>query len=157
VTFLYPSFAFRKDKNMWLDNIKELKKSKGMSVKQIAEATNLPERTVTRIFSGDTPNPYVDTLYRIVVILDGSLDDVLADSKTVVGNKSLATLQEDVDKLNGEVDRLNSELAIANAENAVLKDKNIALSTENDLLRMKLEHKEELLSLHNYYNSIKRG
>lgn len=157
MAFLYPSFAFRKDKNMWLDNIKELKKTKGMSVKQIAEATNLPERTVTRIFSGDTPNPYVDTLYRIVVVLDGSLDDVLADSKTVVGNKSLATLQEDVDRLNEEVERLNSELSIANAENAVLKDKNVALTAENDLLRMKLEHKEELLSLHNYYNSIKRG
>ena len=48
---------------MWLDNIKELKKAKGMSAKQIAEATKLPERTVTRIFSGDTDNPYVDTLH----------------------------------------------------------------------------------------------
>lgn len=135
---------------MWLDNLKELKKGKGMTVKQIAEATNLPERTVTRIFSGDTDNPYVDTLYRIVVVLDGSLDDVLADSKTVVGNKNLITLQEDIDRLNGEVTLLA-------AENSMLKDKVVNLTTENDLLRMKLEHKEEIISLHNYYNKLKSG
>lgn len=48
---------------MWLDNLKELKKRTGMSTKQIADKTNLPERTVTRIFGGDTDNPYVDTLH----------------------------------------------------------------------------------------------
>lgn len=133
---------------MWLDNLKELKKTKGMSSKQIAEKTNLPERTVARIFSGDTDNPYVDTLVRIVGVLGGSLDDILADTKSVVGNKDLATLQE-------EVDRLNGEMAIMQAENAVLNTKVATLSAENDLLRLKLEHKEELLALHNYYNKLK--
>ena len=141
-------YVARKDKDMWLDNLKELKKTKGMSSKQIAEKTNLPERTVARIFSGDTDNPYVDTLVRIVGVLGGSLDDILADTKSVVGNKDLATLQE-------EVDRLNGEMAIMQAENAVLNTKVATLSAENDLLRLKLEHKEELLALHNYYNKLK--
>ena len=66
---------------MWLDNLKDLKRKAGMSAKQIAEKTNLPERTVTRIFSGDTDNPYVDTLRRIVAVLGGSLDDIFAESK----------------------------------------------------------------------------
>jgi transcriptional regulator with XRE-family HTH domain len=140
---------------MWLDNLKELKKNKGMTTKQIAIETNLPERTVARIFSGDTDNPYVDTLHRIVAVLDGSLDDVLADSKTVVGNKNLATLQEDVNSLNAEVDRLTAELGLLNAENAVLNGKITTLTTENELLRMKIEHKEEIISLHNYYNKLK--
>lgn len=119
-----------------------------MSSKQIAEKANLPERTVSRIFSGDTPNPYIDTLYHIVAVLDGSLDDILADSKTIVGNKNLIALQEDVD-------RLNSEMLLIKAENAMLKDKVVALTTENDILRMKLEHKEEIISLHNYYIKLK--
>jgi transcriptional regulator with XRE-family HTH domain len=140
---------------MWLDNLKELKKEKGMTNKSIAEATNLPERTVTRIFSGDTDNPYVDTLNRIVTILGGSLDDILADSKTVVGSKNLAVLQEEVDKLNIEFERISAELGLANAEIAMLKDKNVTLAAENDILRMKLEHKEELLALHNYYNKMR--
>ncbi len=133
---------------MWLDNLKELKKTKGMSSKQIAEATNLPERTVARIFSGDTPNPYVDTLYRIVVVLGGSLDDVLSDSKAVVGSKNLIALQE-------EVDRLNTENATLKDENGALKDEVAALRAENVMLRLKLEHKEEIIALHNYYNKLK--
>ncbi len=135
---------------MWLDNLKELKKEKGMSSKQIAEQTNLPERTVARIFSGDTDNPYVDTLRRIVAVLDGSLDDLFAESKIVVGNKTLITLQS-------EVDRLNAENAMLAAENAMLKDKVGVLTAEGDLLRMKLEHKEEIISLHNYYKTIMSG
>lgn len=133
---------------MWLDNLKELKKSKGMTAKQIAEATNLPERTVNRIFSGDTDNPYVDTLHRIVSVLGGSLDCILADTKVVVGDSDLITLQN-------EVDRLNSALQLLQAENAMFKDKICSLTTENDLLRLKLEHKEEIISLHNYYIKLK--
>ena len=135
---------------MWLDNLKELKRAKGMTSKQIAEKTNLPERTVVRIFSGDTDNPYVDTLRRIVAVLDGSLDDLFAESKIVVGNKDLATLQQ-------EVDKINAELAIANAENVVLKDKVGVLTAENDILRMKLELKEEIIRLHNHYSTVIGG
>ena len=142
---------------MWLDNLKELKKSTGMSFKQIAEMTNLPERTVARIFSGDTDNPYVDTLHRIVSVLGGSLDSILADSKAVVGNANLTVLQDDIDRLNGEVDRFNGEVTLLSAENSILKDKVNALTAENELLRIRLEHKEEIISLHNYYNKLKSG
>ena len=133
---------------MWLDNLKELKKTKGMSSKQIAEATSLPERTVARIFSGDTPNPYVDTLYRIVAVLGGSLDDILSDSKAVVGSRNLIALQEDVDRLTAESGMMSAELA-------VLKDKVVALTAENDMLWMQISHKEEIIALHNYYNKLK--
>ncbi len=133
---------------MWLDNIKELKKKTGMSVKQIADKTNLPERTVTRIFSGDTENPYVDTLHRIVSVLGGSLDDILADTKVVVGTESLATLQENVVVVEAERDLII-------AENAMLKEKVTALTSENELLKMQLMHKDEIIALHNYYNKLK--
>ena len=75
---------------------------------------------------------------------------LLADSKAVVGNANLATLQTDVD-------RLSSELALAQAELAVLKDKVVNLTAENDLLRLKLEHKEEIISIHNYYNKLNQN
>lgn len=147
---------------MWLDNLKELKTAKGMTLKQIAEKTNLPERTVTRIFSGDTDNPYVDTLHRIVTVLGGSLDSILADTKVVVGGANLATLQTEVERLNGEIEQLNGEiekvngeLALMGAENAVLNNKVCALTSENELLRLKLEHKEEIIALHNYYIKLK--
>lgn len=133
---------------MWLDNLKELKKAKGMSVKQIAEATNLPERTVNRIFSGDTDNPYVDTLHRIVTVLGCSLDDILADTKVVLGTQNLATLQSNIDTVTAERDLLL-------AENTILKDKVSTLTAENEMLKMQLMHKEEIIALHNYYNKLK--
>ena len=133
---------------MWLDNLKELKKKTGMSAKQIADKTNLPERTVSRIFSGDTDNPYVDTLHRIVTVLGGSLDDILADTKVVVGEENLVTLQENVEVITAERDLII-------AENAILKDKVVTLTAENDMLKMQLKHKEEIIALHNYYNKLK--
>ena len=136
---------------MWLENLKELKKKAGMSAKQIAEQTNLPERTVNRILSGDTDNPYVDTLHRIVTVLGGSLDDILADTKMVVGDKSLVVLQENVDAVTAEKEIVTAEKGLLLAENAILKDKVTALSAENEMLKMQLMHKEELLAVHNYY------
>lgn len=135
---------------MWLDNLKELKKKTGMTSKQIAEVTNLPERTVARIFSGDTDKPYVDTLRRIVAVLGGSLDDLFAESKIVVANTDLIALQ-------AEYDKLANETALMQAENAVLKDKLGTLEAENDRLRLTLAHKEEIISLHNYYKSLMNG
>lgn len=124
---------------MWLDNLKDLKKQSGMSAKQIAEKTNLPERTVSRIFSGDTDNPYMDTLRRIVAVLGGSLDDLFAESKMVVANTDLIALQAEYDKLHAEFVNLQDELVS-------LKDKNVALEIELDRLRLTLAHKEEMIA-----------
>lgn len=134
---------------MWLDNLKELKKQSGMSAKQIAEKTNLPERTVSRIFSGDTENPYMDTLRRIVDVLGGSLDDLFVESKVRVANTDLIALQ-------AEYDKLSAEFANLQAENVSLKDKVVTLEVERDRLRLTLEHKEEIIALHNYYNKLKQ-
>lgn len=133
---------------MWLDNLKELKKKAGMTAKQIADKTNLPERTVNRIFSGDTDNPYVDTLHRIVTVLGGSLDDILADTKVVVATESLVEVKENANVIEAERDLIT-------AENAILKDKVTALTAENEMLKMQLKHKEEIIALHNYYNKLK--
>lgn len=131
---------------MWLDNLKELKKKSGLTTKQIAEKTNLPERTVIRIFSGETDNPYVDTLHRIVTILNGSLDDILADTKAVVATATVVELKDAVNAVEAKND-------LVSVENEMLRSKNIALSTEIELLKNQLAHKEELLAVHNYYKT----
>ena len=131
---------------MWLDNLKDLKKKTGMTSKHIAEMTNLPERTVSRIFSGDTDNPYVDTLHRIVTVLGGSLDDILADTKTVVATESLVVVQE-------SANAMEAERNLIAVENEMLKAKVAALTTENEILSRELQHKEELLALHKFYQT----
>ena len=136
---------------MWLEIIRERRAELGYSYKYIAVEGKTPERTVTRIFSGETKYPSVDTLYRIANVLGLSLDDILADSKSVVGNKNYIALQEENTNLTNEVERLNAELVLVRAENSVNKDKIGTLSAENEILRLKLEHKEEIIALHNYY------
>ncbi len=131
---------------MWLDNLKELKKSKGMTTKQIADATKIPESTIKRIFSGDTTDPYVTTIHRIVITLGGSLDHILADTTAVLATETVAELKESVDVTAAERDLMAVEIDM-------LKTKNAALTTEIELLKNELAHKEELLALHNYYKT----
>lgn len=133
---------------MWLENLKELKKKTGMSTKQIAEKTNLPERTVCRIFGGETDHPYADTLDLIVKALGYDLGDIFADTKVIVATDDLVGIKENVDVVEAERD-------LTLVENEMLKTKVAAMTTEIELLKKELQHKEELLALHNYYNKLK--
>lgn len=131
---------------MWLDNLIELKKKSGKSSKQIAEGTFMPERTVVRIFNRETANPSITTIIPIINFLGGSFDEIFADTKAVIGDKNLVTLQENVDLLTAERDQLK-------ADNAILNEKVNTLT--NDLVKMQLHYMEEIIALHNYYNKLK--
>lgn len=133
---------------MWLDNLKELKKNKGMTAKQIADATKIPESTVKRIFSGDTIDPYVSTIHRIVTVLGGSLDHILADTNAVLSTESLVEVKETAEVAEAERDLLLAELEI-------LKTKTATQEAEIQLLKERLQHKDELLAVYNYFTKIK--
>ena len=139
---------------MWLDNLKELKKTKGLTAKQIADKTHLPERTVARIFSGDTPNPYIDTLHRIVKALGGSLDDILADTKVIVACETLVEVKDALEEVKGTATVIEAERDIIRIENERLKAENANLTAELRLLKMELQYKDELIELHKFYKKI---
>ena len=127
---------------MWLDKLKDLKKRSGMSTKTIAEKTNMSERTITRIFSGETYAPGIDKLRDIVYAMGGSLDDILDESDFRVPTPEAQALKSTINDLT--------------AENVRLKDEIVTLKVELDRLRLTLEHKEEIIALHNYYNKLKQ-
>lgn len=135
---------------MWLENLKELKKKSGMSTKQIADRTKLPERTVNRIFSGETDHPYADTLDLIVKALGFDLGDIFADTGAIVANAKMVEMTENINVVEAERDLILTE-------NEMLKAKNAALTAENDLLKKEIQHKDELLALHNYYKTVISG
>lgn len=132
---------------MWLDNLKELKKAKGMTAKQIADATKIPESTIKRIFAGDTTDPYVSTIHRIVITLGGSLDHILADTNAVLSTESLVEVKENADVVEAERDLII-------AENAILKTEVATLTAKIAMLEKDIQHKDELLALHNYYKKL---
>ena len=132
---------------MWLDNLKELKKAKGMTAKQIADATKIPESTIKRIFAGETTDPYVSTIHRIVIALGGSLDHILADTNAVLSTESLVEVKENANVVEAELDLII-------AENAILKTEVAALTTKIAMLEKDIQYKDELLALHNYYKKL---
>ena len=118
---------------MWLDKLKDLKKRSGMTTKAIAEKAELPERTVVRIFSGETFAPGIDKLRAIVYAMGGSLDDILDESDFRVPTPEAQALKNTVKDLTDE--------------NVRLKDENVALKAELAELRLTLNHKEEIMQL----------
>jgi predicted transcriptional regulator len=133
---------------MWLENLKELKKKTGMSIKQIADKANLPEKTVNRILSGDTDHPRIDTLVLIVEAMGGKMNEIFADTSVVVASESLVEIKETAEVV-------KAENSVVSAKNDMLETKVAALTMEVELLKKELQHKEEIIALHNYYNKLK--
>ena len=131
---------------MWRERIIEAKNALGISTKTMSERTmHIPERTVVRLLNGETTNPYVDTVLEVGASVGLSPQEIFSETDLILGNKDLATLQADLELSKAENDILVTE-------NTILKDKISALSAELDLLKRELEHKEEIINLHNYYN-----
>ena len=125
---------------MLLNNLRKLKEESGMTFEEIAEASNTPESTVKRIFSGKC-EPLASTLYRIVKALNGSLDDVLADTNVVLSPKTLVEVKQNAD--------------LAEAELEMLRIKTAKQEAEILLLEERLKHKDEILRLIDYFAKIK--
>ena len=135
----------------WLINLIELKNRTDISFKQIAEAENLSEKSVSNVFLGKSKNPGVDLVRRIIHALGGTWSEIFAESGAVIGGKDLATLQEEVSRLTDENAMLTQSLNIANLDLTIQKDKVSALEAEIKILRLKLEYEEKIVALHTYY------
>ena len=140
----------------WLENLKNVKRDKNVSNRWIAEHSSVPQKTVDRIFAGDTDSPKFDTIRLVCEALGVSIDDIATDTMTVLGSKTQATLQAENDQLAAELAELMDKLVALETELSAHKDTIAALTAENDILRLKLEHKEEIIAIHNYYISKER-
>jgi transcriptional regulator with XRE-family HTH domain len=59
-----------------------LKSSRNLTNQQISDLSEVPLSTVTRILSGQTENPNIQTIADIVGALDGSMDEILGLKST---------------------------------------------------------------------------
>ena len=128
----------------WLINLNNFRVQIDMPLREVAEKSIVSEKQVHRIFSGESKNPGVEPVRKIIRAMGATINEIFEESGAVIGGQDLIALQ-------AKVDSLAAENALLQAENSVLKSKADSLSAENDLLRLKLEHKEEIIALHNYY------
>lgn len=61
---------------MYLKRLKQIKEEKRLTLNEIAQLSNIPLPTVTRIFNGQTPNPTFETFSHIAIALGASLDEI---------------------------------------------------------------------------------
>ena len=132
---------------MLLDNLRKLKEESDMTYEEIADESKTPLSTVKHIFSGKC-EPLASTLYRIVKAMNGSLDDILADTNVVLSPKTLIEVEEKAEVVEAERDLVLAELEM-------LRTKTLAQEAEIKLLTERLQHKDEILSLINYFAKIK--
>jgi transcriptional regulator with XRE-family HTH domain len=132
---------------MLLTNLQKLKEASKMTYEQIAQISGTPLSTVKNIFTGKC-EPLASTLHRIVTPLGGSLDEVLADTNIVLSPKTLAEVQENAEVIEAERDLVLAELEM-------LRAKTTAQEAEILLLKERLQHKDELLAVYNYFTKIK--
>lgn len=136
--------------NMLRERVIEEKTRRNLSTKTMADTSrlHLPEETIRRFLSGKTADPGVTTFVDIVETVGLKPYEVFMDSATAA--KFRAFLEIDNNGNECEVQRI--KLA---ADNEELQKTNAGLADRLRVLEMELEHKEELLALHNHYNKIK--
>ena len=125
---------------MYRDRLLEIKKEKGITTKEWSEKSGVSVDTIKRITNPDHPEkecPRVNTLEDLCEPLGVELWEIF-----YLGDRSLVSLQAEINTLKLERDNLL-------ADNAILKDKVEALRDKNDNL------KDEIIATHKYYNKIK--
>ncbi len=77
----------------WLIKLKEMKKQAGKTSRQIAEETGIPKSTVDKLFAGQTKEPFLSTVKKIVHCLGYTLDD-LDESAVELEPASVSTVSD---------------------------------------------------------------
>lgn len=139
---------------MWLDKIIEEKRNKNITTKMMAEKSRIPEQTITRILSKKTEFPRIDTVLDLGAAVGLSARELFDETTSVIGDKSVAMLQEELDRANAEIAALQADMATISSDNATLKNNIDDLKHENDILCIKLECQDELIRLYNRYTTI---
>lgn len=68
---------------MWLDKLKKMKAESGLTTKEIADKSGIPEPTLEKLFAGATKDPKLATMQHLVHFLGFTLDDLSEEQKDV--------------------------------------------------------------------------
>lgn len=83
---------------MVIEKLKTLKEQSKITIAELSKLSGIPEATIRRIFSGDTPDPRFDTVTKLVMAMGGSLDDFIGGSKkTEIESNAISVLKESYD------------------------------------------------------------
>lgn len=77
------------------DSLNALKTKAGITCAEWSNLSTVPEATIRKILSGETPDPRFDTIMKLVSSVGGSLDDVIGSKKeSEIENNAVIVLKE---------------------------------------------------------------
>lgn len=89
---------------MIITKLKTLKEQSNITIPELSKLSGIPEATIRRIFSGDTPDPRFDTVVKLVTAMGGSLDDFVGASKKMeIEINAITSLKESYETRVAEV------------------------------------------------------
>ena len=135
---------------MFRERILEEKKRLNLSVKTMSDTSrlHLPEETISRVLSGKTADPGISTVLDLAETVGLKPYEAFMDATLATEFKAFLELKSRSEETEAERIRII-------ADNETLKATNAGLVDKIRVLEMKLEHKEEIIALHNYYNKLK--
>ena len=107
----------------WRIALNDLRVSKKMSYGQIGNALNIPENTISRLFTGEAKKPDFFFVAQVIRAMGGSVSEILGEGGAYIVSQDVVTLQTQYDELKAAHERLVEE-------NKVLIQKNEELTAE---------------------------
>lgn len=107
----------------WRIALNDLRVSKKMSYGQIGNALNIPENTISRLFTGEAKKPDFFFVAQVIRAMGGSVSEILGEGGAYIVSQDVVTLQTQYDELKASHEALLQE-------NQVLKEKNAALTDQ---------------------------
>ena len=77
------------------ESLKALQAKVGITYSEWSNLSTVPEATIRKILSGETPDPRFDTILKLVTSVGGSMDDVIgAKKESDIENNAVMVLKE---------------------------------------------------------------
>ena len=105
----------------WRIALNNLRVSSKMSYGQIGNALNIPENTISRLFTGEAKKPDFFFVAQVIRAMGGSVSEILGEGGAYIVSQDVVTLQTQYDELKATCEALQ-------LENATLKEKNAELT-----------------------------
>jgi transcriptional regulator with XRE-family HTH domain len=120
---VFHTMSKQKTLEPWRTALNDLRATKKMSYSQIGDILNMPETTISRLFTGEAKKPDFFFVAQVIRAMGGSVSEILGEGGAYIVSQDVVTLQTQYDELKANYDRLLEE-------HEVLKTKNIELTDE---------------------------
>ena len=122
----------------------------GLTQKQLAEKSQVSEKTISRMLTTPDYRPSIETTTRVTQALNITMLELYAETDVVLVRKDvLADLEE--------TKRFVDECKALSTENVSLREELLELKKMNDDLKTELKHKDEIIAIHESYKVFLDG